>query len=315
MVLAACSGADAGGQPLDSSLEGTAFETASSINEQVSDSANADGSVEEGIKAHVMVSRANIVGAGAESAHAMAHFAIATRGDARTLVAAGLQTRVPPIGSCEGLADPAAGSFTDFDEVHLLDVGEVSIRATLDDALPASDDQAITLAPHAFPSISSFASGVMYTSRDREAASFPSGATYRVAVSGSQDLGGFHLEASAPRQLTNVTLSGEPLSRVAALSTSEPLDVTWRVGAPGDVVVVELVDADDASALVRCAFADDTGAGSVPAERLNGLVGRGEVALHRYRNLQAPLANDVAPNGEVRLLFDFETGVSVEYGP
>jgi hypothetical protein len=292
---------------------GSVFESEESINDEPP--AEADSDTSEGIKAHVMISRSTVASADATSAHAMAHFAVASRADNRTLVAAGLQTRTPSVGTCEGLVDPSSESFTEFDEVQLLDVGEVSIQP-----LDASDNlgnrgatQAISLAPHAFPSISSFASGVMYTSRDREAATFPSGLTYRVAVSGSDEVGGFRLEATAPKQLMNITLSGEPLSLVTEITKQEPLDVTWSVGAPGDVVVVELVDASDSYAFVRCAFADETGAGSIPAERMTGLLGKGDVVLHRYRSLQAPLSDEVAPDSEVRLLFDFETGTSVDF--
>lgn len=197
---------------------------------------------------------------------------------------------------------------------------------------------AISLAPRAFPSISSFASGVVYTSRDRSPDALRSGASYLLEVAGSDFLPGFELQAEAPRQLRDVTLGGEPLALVEAIPVGRPLDVTWAVepgiadtaipaaapksGTTGDIIVVELADAEDGTVQVRCAFADDVGSATISPEWLAGLEGDGKILLHRRRALGGPLAELLADantttqtNGTVRLTFDFETSVAVDFVP
>ncbi len=227
----------------------------------------------------------------------------------------------------------AAGESTD---VHEQERQDRRLRAAA--ALPPAP---VSLAPYAFPSISGFASGVVYTSRDRSAEALPSGVPYRVAVAGSPDLPGFTIEGTAPSQLRDVTLGGEPLSQVERISASAPLDVTWLVDRStsttdpspgdrhsggdvlGDIVVVDLANGDDGSVFVRCTFADEIGAGTIPAEWLDGHSGRGRVQLHRRRVLSGTLASPAADgspfseptldSARIRLSFDLETSVSVHF--
>lgn len=202
------------------------------------------------------------------------------------------------------------------------DVGELPQEAEVSDAPQlVTDPVSISLAPRAFPSISSFASGVVYTSRDRSSDALPSGASYLLEVAGGDHVPSFTMAADAPRRLRDVTLGGEPLSLVERIAVSRPLDVTWGVepAAAGDTVVVELADADDGAVHVRCVFADDIGAATISSEWLAGLRGSGKVLLHRQRALRGSLSelrtdgSAGPPNGTVRLTFDFETSIGVEF--
>ncbi len=259
-----------------------------------------------GIEARVVVSRTS--SAETEAGEAMAHFAQTATGSKETLAAAGLVEPIPEVGSCEIPTTSAGAAFANMGEVRLLDVGEVTLSAEGDgNANPAS----ISLAPHAFPSISSFASGVVYTSRDRSAHALPSGVDYRIAVSGGSELPGFELQSPAPSELRDVTLGGEPLALVESVSTETPLDVTWRVESQSeaDVVTVELTD--DQAVRVRCAFADEIGAGTIAADWLRELDGPGRVSVHRQR---ASVASLPAPEGgTIRVGFDFELNVAVAF--
>ncbi len=245
----------------------------------------------------------------AESGEAMAHFAQSAAGSHETLAAAGLVENMPAVGTCEVPSSGTATAFATMGEVRLLDVGEVSLTADGGGEAPAT----VSLAPRAFPSISSFASGVVYTSRDRSAQALPSGVDYRIAVSGGNELSGFELEGSAPAELRDVTLGGEALVNVDAVSTATPLDVTWRVEPQSEADFVSVELADSQVVRVRCAFADEIGAGTIAGEWLEDLAGPGRVSIHRQRVAEAALASIDGTDGAVRLAFDFELSVAVTF--
>lgn len=347
-VLAACSGAPGSGSQgnaaaseLDPASEG-APNVGNQANAGNQNGVDAPAAVPVSIQARIAVSRTDSssepldlaenadVGAG-QSSEAMAQFAQLERGASETLVAAGLAPVALRPGQCVGPAEGNSGSFSDLGEIQLLDVGEVTLlplspvplNPPVDVASRTSDAPsdapveaapvAVSLAPHAFPSVSSFISGVVYTSRDRSAGALPSGVGYEISVAGSSELPGFGLRAEAPAQLQQVTVGGEPLAGLAQVSTQAPLDVTWSVGNPGDVVVVALGTAADGNTLVRCAFADEVGAGTVPLEWLTAASGAGQVTLHRQRTQQTVRT---APDGRGHLIqvsFDFETNRAIEF--
>jgi hypothetical protein len=143
---------------------------------------------------------------------------------------------------------------------------------------------------------------------------------YRIEVAGSADLPGFVREARAPAELSQITLGGEPIELVSRVSTQGPLDVTWAVSSVGDVVVIDLANADDASAIVRCTFADEQGVGSVSADWLSGLSGAGRIALHRRRVEQGPLPSAASTSERpdesgnlLRVSFDLEVARQVDF--
>jgi hypothetical protein len=246
----------------------------------------------------------------ARSAEALAQFAQVEHAASETLTAAGLAPPALRPGQCVGLSEAPTGSFSNLGEIQLLDVGEVVLLP-----LPADGANAprVSLAPHAFPSVSSFISGVVYTSRDRAADALPSGVRYEISVSGSAELPGFRLQAEAPQPLSQITVGGEPLASLSNVDTQSPLDATWAVGQAGDVVVLELGTVAKGDSVVRCAFADESGTGTVPLEWLNEITGEGHVTLHRQRTQQTLHAVGDSPTSLIQVGFDFETSRAVEF--
>lgn len=185
----------------------------------------------------------------------------------------------------------------------------------------------ISLAPRAFPGVSSLASGVMYTSRDREIP-LPALSEYRVEIEGSGQVPAMSLRATAPAYLQRVTVGGTPLEQVTSLTLGSPIDLTWDIGDAADLVVVDLRNPQDGRAVLRCSYADAAGAGTVPwVAPLADLTldsGRAELHIHRVRLVEGTTgetlpsggaSDSTVPSGVGRgqLRFDFELTRDVEF--
>jgi hypothetical protein len=215
----------------------------------------------------------------------------------RALQVAGVALALPAMGTCqssdshEDLEPPPASQ----DPVELVEAGDVTIDVA---------GTVTPLVPHAFPSVGTFASGVLYSTRDRESAALPSGVPYVVGASGSTSLSALHLAVDAPHAPTGITVSGTALKDLGDLFSAHALELSWQPGDPGDVVYVELM-AYDGSPSLTCTFADERGAGTVPSDTFTGL-GGGRIAVHRLGVRRGSGADN-----EVR--FDFQVGAAVEF--
>lgn len=207
----------------------------------------------------------------------------------------GLAQKLPAPGQCRQL--PGTTRLSSMGHVELLEAGDISV-----DVAGAST----TLAPRAFPTVTDRVSGVMYTTRDRSEP-LPAAAHYTIQSSGGISVGPLTLEGDAPSPLDGVTAGGLPLSEVGALSTSQPVDVTWNVGEPGDLVYVELSRIDGSSSTV-CSFRDDAGIGTIPAGSVTPSQ-NGRLSFHRLRQ------RTFAEGGiqDVELRFDFELAANVSF--
>jgi len=236
------------------------------------------------------------------SASAIARFVSvpAYSDSARVLGAAGTSLDLPAPDACatsgagEGLEPP----LNSLDPVEFLEAGDVAI---------STSGVATPLVPHAFPTVGAFASGVLYTTRDRAASSLPQGVPYVVTASGSASVTPVRVEADAPPSLSGVALSGTPLKEVTEVHTGAAIPLTWAAGESPDLVYVELL-AYDGSSSTLCTFHDEAGAGTVSGDAFAG-TGQGRIAIHRVRQhrLDAPQS----PTGELR--FDFQIGSAVEF--
>jgi hypothetical protein len=329
--LVACSGvADGMGERGEEGTEGVESFSAPGADDAVAERAASRGesSAEAAVPAtiaRVVVERSRSLD-GSNSAQAMAHFVEVTPGAESSLELVGLHSPVLQPGQpCRTDHDAASANEAPV-ELELLDAGAVEI--VLGHGNDGLAPTVVTLAPHAFPSISSFASGLVYTTRDRSADTLPSGAVYDIRVNGAQSNGAqsngaqsngaqsngarsiprLEFSGQAPDELTQVTLGGVPLEAVAELDAAAPLDVTWQVGRPGDIVVVELANPDDGSRRLQCSFADDLGSASIAPHRLLPALGKARLSLRRVRQLDADLGSlgrgSDAVRGELR--FDFE---------
>lgn len=311
----ACSGAADG--PLDRSSDEAAIDPGTPEDVDVEaevalgnpDSTNAD------TIARVVVERSRSLD-GNQSAQAMAHFVELTADADHTLELVGLHSAVERPGQpCRTDFSARTASAAPV-ELALLDAGAVEIRLQPDDGLPAS---VVTLAPHAFPSVSSFASGLVYTTRDRSAETLPSGARYEVRVDGARSIPSLGFAGEAPEELSEVTLGGVPLRAVRELDAAAPLDITWDVGRAGDVVLVEFANPDDGVRRVSCSFADELGAATLAPQLLALTQGKARLSLRRVRELEAALdVAEPAPGTEAllrgELRFDFEVNRALVVG-
>lgn len=207
----------------------------------------------------------------------------------------GLAQKLPSPGQCATL--PGATHLASMGHVELLEAGDISVDVA---------GSSTTLAPRAFPTVTDRVSGVMYTTRDRSEP-LPAAAHYTVQSSGGLSVAPLTLEADAPSPLDRVTAGGLPLPEVGALSTSQPVDVTWNVGKPGDLVYVELSRIDGSSSTV-CSFRDDAGSGTIPAGSVAPSQ-NGRLSFHRLRE-RTFAAGDIQ---DVELRFDFELAANVSF--
>ncbi len=223
--------------------------------------------------------------------------------DARAVLGlVGLGPQLPAPGQCSARLDPGTGSHNAMaatGRVEFMDAGDVTVDA---------GDGALTLAPRAFPTVTDRISGVMYTTRDRSADPLPAGVRYAIRTTGSDGVSPISVAADAPPALDGVTVGGLPLQDVRKVSTSAPVDVTWNVGASGDLVYVELVAADGTNSTL-CAFRDDSGAGTVPAGAFDR-AGPGRLSVHRVRTRDFTTAG--VDQGQLR--FDFERAATIAFG-
>ena len=212
----------------------------------------------------------------------------------------GLRSAIPPVGQCrdKNLAPESVPSTTGIGQIELLEAGEVWVGAAGTEA---------TLAPHAFPTVTDQISGVLYASRGRSASAFPAASQYAVRTAGGPSIPSISITREAPLELDTVTVGGMALGEVKEIGVGSPIDVTWGVGASGDVVIAELATADR---VIACAFRDDMGSGTIPAGRLDKS-GAGRFSLQRIRT--ASFRTHEIDFGE--LTFQFELGTSVTFKP
>ena len=220
--------------------------------------------------------------------------------DARALMSlVGLDPNLPELGRCTSSTDHKASQpLSGLGTIELLDAGDVALEA---------EGLRTTLAPRAFPTVTDSISGVMYTTRDRSADSLPAHARYSMQVAGSADIAALALSATAPSIVDGATIGGIPLAELENVSIKQPLDLTWTVGNPGDLLYVQLV-AQDGSVTSVCGFKDDLGAATVPANTFAGL-GAGYLAVRRVR-LQEFRGVGI-DRGQLR--FDFELTANVSF--
>jgi hypothetical protein len=150
---------------------------------------------------------------------------------------------------------------------------------------------------------------VVYATRNRDAQPLPADAEYSLQLAGSAEVPPLSVEADAPAALESVTVGGVPIEEVTRVLSGDPLDLTWGVGEPSDLVYVELLSHDE-SAGVMCAFDDSEGVGTVPTAQIPALDTDVRLSVHRLR--VAELQDTAFDSGEVRFDFEVSANLSVE---
>lgn len=225
---------------------------------------------------------------------------------------AGLGVAVPEVGQCwRKNPERSTGAASSVSRIELLDAGRVR--------LVAGSAEPHDLAPHAFPTIADFISGVLYASRDRSGEGLPPGQLYRIETSSDGIVGALSASHEAPSLPADVTLNGSAFESAESLSSGAPLDLTWRVSNDAtDRLYVELAREDSAS--VVCSFEDTSGAGTVPTDGYaEGDSAR--LAVHRLRLVRTvpSTQGSGSPGGQdetvdqLELRFDFSVSRSVRF--
>jgi hypothetical protein len=219
--------------------------------------------------------------------------------DVMRLVGLGLE--LPAAGQCASRERSRQNSpaLSPMGRLEFLEAGNVTL---------ATAWATTTLAPRAFPTVTDDISGVVYTTRDRAAEPLPADVVYDIRTTGGLNVPPLALRVGAPPSPDGVTVSGAPLSELTVVSISEPIDLTWSVGGPVDIVYAELSSSDGAPSAV-CSFRDDAGAGTIPAFSFSG-VGEGRITLHRVRALH--FEQSAIDHGELRFDFDLSADVTFE---
>ena len=215
---------------------------------------------------------------------------------ASVLKLTGLTRELPADGLCSDGRERSTVRLGPLSKVELLDAGDLAIDA----GTPTS------LAPRAFPTVTDLVSGVVYTTRDRDAERLPAAADYGISASGGS-FHGFTTRATAPNELEGINVDGVPLSDLAVLGSRAPLSLSWIAGESRDLVYVELTSPSGQPALL-CAFRDDAGSATIPS----GFVpasGRGTFGVHRLRTVE--FTADGLARAELR--FDFEIEAEVTF--
>jgi hypothetical protein len=236
------------------------------------------------------------------SASAIARFvsipAYSDSGRVLSAVGAALELPAPDTCATGSTQENAEPPLTLQEPIEFLEAGDVAL---------ASSGTSTPLVPHAFPTVGAFASGVLYTTRDRTANALPQGVPYVVTASGSASVSTVRVEADAPPSLAGVEIAGTPIKDVTEIRTGAPVTLAWTAGDPSDLVYMELLALDGSSSLV-CTFHDDAGVGTVASDAFSG-TGAGRIAIHRVRTRHVD--SGAVPTGEVR--FDFQVGSAVEF--
>ena len=195
--------------------------------------------------------------------------------DSRNVVRmVGLAPTSPEPGQCEHLdyALATTEATVPVQHVEMLDVGDVLLIAGQHDS---------ALVRQAFPTVTDFIAGVVYTTRDLSSDPMPLSASYSIVARGASSIPPFRIDAAAPREPANVMLEGLNLAQVTRLVRGSGVDLTWNPGEAADKLLIEIISPDRPND-VTCAFNDAAGHGHLPAD---ALVSRGTVRfeVHRLR--------------------------------
>jgi hypothetical protein len=232
----------------------------------------------------------------------------------RVLELAGLVARLPENAACllEDLSSPSEvpASIDDLASVgrlDLLDAGEVRIF---------TDRASTELAPRAFPSVSDFVSGVMYTSRDQSDFPLPAGGPYTVRVTGTERVPFVEFDAEAPSAPSDIWVNETPLASLDALVWGRPVAIRWAGEAANmadSVIYVELSSELEPSR-VRCLFDDQALNATIPGELTSAMLGSGQFSIHRYlRRAIRGAAMGVPELQSAQDEFDFSVGKSLNF--
>jgi hypothetical protein len=194
-----------------------------------------------------------------------------TVNSSRMLQLMGLGQNLPTAGSCEVLDSTTvtAPALSGYERVELLDVGDITVTGK---------GKSQRLSRQAFPTVTDFIAGVLYTTREN-----PSGFTatpdLTVRARGSATIPAFTVSTKSVELPLRITIDGTPVNELSRLSSLSSFEVRWTQGRSGDLIWLELGPVIGKKNL-SCAFNDSSGFGIVPGMQLN-TTGDGRLVFHR----------------------------------
>jgi hypothetical protein len=200
--------------------------------------------------------------------------------DSRNVVRlVGLLPASPEPGQCERIdySLSATQATVPVQHVEMLDVGDVTLVA---------GNHANPLARQAFPTVTDFIAGVVYTTPDLSADPLPRSPSYSIIARGASKIPPFRIDATAPHEPSNITLDGINIAQVTRLTRGNSIDLAWDPGETGDKLLVEVKSSERPND-VTCAFIDTAGRGHLPSD---ALISRGTVRFEVHRLRTNPLA-------------------------
>jgi hypothetical protein len=210
----------------------------------------------------------------------------------RMLRLMGMGNELPEPGTCEVFDSStiASPSLSAYERVELLDVGDLSLTTS----------RTTKFARQAFPTVTDFISGVLYTTR-YQATEADRTVSFALKSRGSGALPAFNVTftpLAAPEQLT---LEGVPLAEFTRMHALSRAELRWAPGRRLDSLWVEL-QTDRGHKSLNCTFDDATGSGLIPTELL-GETGEGRLTVHRIhrRSLSIPHLDSAEVYVDVRV--------------
>jgi hypothetical protein len=199
----------------------------------------------------------------------------------RSLRLMGLRTELPPLGNCEviDLSSRASPALSSVERIEFLDVGDVAVT---------SGRRALPLARQAFPTVTDFIAGVVYTSRDKNADLLPLDSGLTIYARGTGKLKPFAVTVADLPRPTGIILDGVPLAAVSRLSVVDSFELRWDAGSVGDTLWLEF-GATSGHKFASCAFDDAAGQAHVPGG-LTDELGETRIVLHRLHSAALKLA-------------------------
>jgi len=199
----------------------------------------------------------------------------------RLLRLMGMGHEMPPVGTCEVVDEAHATrtALSSYERVELLDVGDVTL---------STSGKTRKLSRQAFPTITDFISGVLYTTRE-PASDFTVARSMALRTHGSSATPAFTFSVDAVAPPEQILLDGSSLGETTRLSIANTQDIKWTKGKKGDVAWVEL-GAVAGTKTISCAFDDSIGAGSIP-NMLTSELGEGRITFHRVSIRPLNVAN------------------------
>lgn len=193
--------------------------------------------------------------------------------DSRNIVRmVGLSATAPELGQCERLdyAQTPTEATVSVQHVELLDVGDVSLIAT---------NGGSQLVRQAFPTVTDFIAGVVYTKRDLSSAPLPPATSYLLTARGAPSIPAFRISMNTPQEPADVRVDGSVIDQVARLARGQGVQFTWKPGKAGDRVEIEVKNPDRPGDF-SCTYDDALGSGYLPAD---AFVASGTVRLEFHR--------------------------------